>query len=110
MARISRGRARAGCPDGRGAEDESFVLNGRLGVPVPQPRPWTRPSPDMLAQLAARRLVWAGVVSVPPGAMRAGASAAQPRGNGRTSLTLCCDAFCDVALQILLEEGQYAKR
>jgi hypothetical protein len=24
--------------------------------------------------------------------------------NGRTSLTLGCDAFCDVALQIMLEE------
>ena len=47
---------------------------------------------------------------MPPGAMRAGASAAQPRRNGRTSLTLGCDAFCDVALQIMLEEGQYAKR
>jgi hypothetical protein len=47
---------------------------------------------------------------VPPGAVRAGASAAQPRGNGCTSLTLGCDAFCDAALQIMLEEGQYAKR
>jgi hypothetical protein len=95
---------------GAGPRMRASSSTGALGVPVPQLRPWTHPSPDMLAQLAARRLVWAGVVSVPPGAMRAGASAAQPRGNGCTSLTLCCDAFCDVALQILLEEGQYAKR